>query len=59
MGAKGYRVRSMEELEPTLKEAMELHAPVVIECIVDHDDKVFPMVAPGASIDDVFSAEDM
>ena len=49
----------MEELEPTLKEAMELHAPVVIECIVDHDDKVFPMVAPGASIDDVFSAEDM
>lgn len=59
MGAKGYRVRTMEELEPTLKEALELNAPVVIECLIHNDDKVFPMVAPGASISDVFSAEDL
>lgn len=59
MGAKGYRVRTMEELEPTLKEALELHAPVVIECLIDNDDKVFPMVAPGASISEVFSEEDL
>ncbi len=59
MGAKSYRITKMEEVEPVLKEAIALKAPVLIECIIDSDDKVWPMVAPGAAIEDVFSEEDL
>ncbi|MBE5940377.1 MAG: biosynthetic-type acetolactate synthase large subunit [Lachnospiraceae bacterium] len=59
MGAKAYRVTKKEEFEPALREAIALNIPVVIECQIDQDDKVFPMVAPGAPISEVFSAEDL
>ena len=59
MGAKAYLVTRTEELVPVLKEAMELGKPVVIECQIHCDDKVFPMVSPGAPIQDAFDAEDL
>ena len=59
MGAKAYRVTKKEELEPVLKEAMELDIPVVIECQIHCDDKVFPMVSPGAAISDAFDDTDL
>lgn len=59
MGAKGIRVTKNEELEPAIKAAMEAGTPVVIECVIDCDDKVWPMVAPGASISEVFAEEDL
>lgn len=59
MGAKAYRITKMDEVEPVLKEAMELNIPVVIECQVHCDDKVFPMVSPGAPIQDAFDENDL
>ena len=59
MGAKAYRVTKKEELEPVLKEAMELNIPVVIDCQIHCDDKVFPMVSPGAAISDAFDDTDL
>ena len=59
MGAKAYRITKQEEVEGILKEAIALNEPVVIECMIDSDDKVWPMVAPGAAIDEVFSEEDL
>lgn len=59
MGAKGYRITKMEEVEPVLKEAISLNIPVVIDCQIGSDDKVFPMVAPGAPISEAFAAEDL
>lgn len=59
MGAKAYKITKKEEVEPIIKEAIALNAPVVIECIIESDDKVWPMVAPGAAIDEVFSEEDL
>ena len=59
MGAKAYRVTKKEEFEPTLIEAIKLNIPVVIECVIDSDDKVFPMVAPGGAIADCFDNEDL
>ena len=59
MGVTAYRVTKKEEVESTIREAMSLNKPVVIECMIDSDDKVWPMVAPGKSISDVFSEEDM
>ena len=59
MGAKAFKITKKEEVEPVLREAIALNEPVVIECDIDPDDKVWPMVAPGAAIADVFSEEDM
>jgi len=59
MGAKAYRITKKEEVEATLREAISLNIPVVIDCFIGSDDKVWPMVAPGAAIEDVFSEEDL
>ena len=59
MGAKAYRITKKEEVEPVLREAIALNVPVLIDCIIDSDDKVWPMVAPGAAIEKVFSEEDL
>ncbi len=59
MGAKAYRVERMDDFEPVLREAMELNIPVLIDCQIACDDKVFPMVSPGAPISDVFDDVDL
>ena len=59
MGAKAYRITKKEEVEPILKEAIALGEPVVIDCIIDSDDKVFPMVATGKNLDDAFDEQDL
>ena len=59
MGAKAIRVTKMEEVEPALKEALSSDGPVVLDCWIDQDLSVFPMVPAGANIDDVFDEEDM
>lgn len=59
MGAKAIRVTKMEEVEPALKEALETQGTVVLDCWIDRDLSVFPMVPAGANIDDVFDEEDM
>ena len=59
MGAMAYRITKIEEVEGVLKEAISLNQPVVIDCVIDCDEKVWPMVAPGAAIQDVFSEEDL
>ncbi len=59
MGATAFRVTEKEDVETVLKKAIEINGPVVIECVIDSDDKVWPMVAPGAAISEVFSEEDI
>ncbi|MGN0243598.1 MAG: biosynthetic-type acetolactate synthase large subunit [Lachnospiraceae bacterium] len=59
MGAKGERVTNINEFEAALKRAMASDTPYLIDCQIDADDKVFPMVAPGAAIEEVFSEEDL
>ena len=59
MGAKAYRVTQKEELAPVLKEAISLNIPVVIDCQIGCDDKVFPMVSSGAPLADAFDDTDL
>jgi len=59
LGVKGIRVTTLEELDTAIKTAIDLGEPVMIDCIIDSDDKVWPMVAPGASISEAFSEEDL
>ena len=58
-GAKAYRVTQKDELEDVLKEAIALNAPVLIECVIDNNDKVWPMVAPGGAIAEAFTEDDL
>ncbi|QHQ61826.1 biosynthetic-type acetolactate synthase large subunit [Anaerocolumna sedimenticola] len=59
MGAKAYRITKKEEAEEIIKEAISLNVPVVLDCQIASDDKVWPMVAPGAAIEEVFTEEDL
>ena len=59
MGAKAYRVTQKEELAPVLREAISLNIPVLIDCQISCDEKVFPMVSPGAPIADAFDDTDL
>ena len=59
MGAIGMRATTQEEFKTAFKEALTLGRPVVIDCQIDSDEKVWPMVAPGAAISEAFSEEDL
>ena len=59
LGAVGIRVTTLDELDDAIKTAINLKQPIVIDCQIHCDDKVWPMVAPGASISEAFSDEDM
>ena len=59
MGAKAYRITKLEEVVPVLTEAINQKEPVVVDCQIDSDIKVFPMVSPGAAISEVFDERDM
>ena len=58
-GAEGYRVTKKDELEGILEKALKSKGPVVIDYVIDNDKKVFPMVAPGAPINQIISEEDI
>ena len=58
MGAEGFTVRTLEEFERAFKEAKEGEGAYLIDCQIAEDDKVWPMVAPGASIETCFDSED-
>ena len=59
MGAEARRVTTREEFEAALKEALACKKPFVIDAIIDADDKVWPMVAPGAPISECFDGDDV
>lgn len=58
MGARAIRVTKKEEVDDALKEALAAEEPVVIEVVIPQDDKVWPMVAPGAAIEESFDEKD-
>ena len=59
MGAVGIRAATREEFQKAFQEALVMGRPVVIDCQIDSDEKVWPMVAPGAAISEAFSEEDL
>lgn len=59
MGAMGIRVTTREEMGPALEKAIAANRPVVIDCWIESDDKVFPMVPAGAALEETFDADDL
>ena len=52
-GAKGSKAQTLEELEQAMTEAFSCDGPYVIDCYVDKDEFVLPMMPPGGSMDDI------
>ncbi len=59
LGCEAIRVTTKEEVGPAIEKAIALKAPVLIECVIHEDDKVFPMVPAGAPISEVFDGDDL
>ncbi len=59
LGCEAYRVTKKEELADVLKKAIKAKGPVVIDCVIREDDKVYPMVPGGQPLDTVFDADDV
>ena len=59
LGATGFRATNLQEFEDAMKQAIELNKPVVIDCIIGKDDKVWPMVAAGAALETCFDQQDL
>ena len=59
MGAKGLRATTREEFKEAFREALDSKVPVVLDCVIDCDDKVWPMVAPGTPINECFDEKDL
>ena len=52
-GIESFTVSKSEDILPTLKKAVELHAPVVIDFHISPDANVLPMIPPGKDVDDI------
>ncbi len=52
-GADGEAVSSVEELSSALEKAFEMKGPYIIDCTIDKDEFVLPMLPPGGSMDDI------
>ncbi len=59
LGCEAIRVTKKEEIGPAIEKAINLKCPVLIECMIPEDDKVFPMVPAGAPISEVFDGDDL
>ncbi len=59
LGCEAIQVTKKEEVAPAVERAIALKKPVLINCIIPEDDKVFPMVPAGAPITEAFDALDL
>lgn len=59
LGCTAIRITKKEEVEPALRKALAAGGPVVLDCMIPEDDKVFPMVPAGAPISDAFDEDDL
>lgn len=52
-GGEGYSIRNHDDIEPVLQAALECTCPVIVDCWIDKDDGVFPIIPPGKSGKDI------
>ena len=59
LGCEAILVEKKEDVLPAIKKALKLKKPVVLNCIIEKDESVFPMVPAGAPISDAFDEKDL
>ncbi|MGI2298036.1 biosynthetic-type acetolactate synthase large subunit [Paenibacillus sp. GXUN7292] len=56
-GIKGLRASSKEEAERVWQEALETQGPVLVEFMIPKDEKVYPMVLAGTTLDQMIMGD--
>jgi acetolactate synthase-1/2/3 large subunit len=56
-GAVGIRITKPEEVEPAIRKAIEIPCPVIMDFIIEREENVFPMIAPGAPVDQMIGGD--
>ena len=54
-GMPGFQIRTLDELAPVMEKAFATEGPVLVECAIDEDEFVLPMLPPGGSIEDIIT----
>ncbi|MDO5141758.1 MAG: biosynthetic-type acetolactate synthase large subunit [Eubacteriales bacterium] len=54
-GARGFRVTNIAELRAALEQALQRTGPVLIDCEIDREERVLPMIPAGGTVDDIVS----
>ncbi len=57
-GATGFRIESEDQIADTLKKAASVNGPCIIDCVIDCDDGVFPIIPPGGTREDTIYSND-
>ena len=52
-GAKGYSCSTPDEFRAAMEDAMKCGGPAWIECKIDREEKVLPMIPGGGTVDDI------
>lgn len=52
-GIEGYKVTSEEQLRTVLRTVKSIRKPILIDCIIDKEEGVYPIVPPGKSIQEL------
>ena len=52
-GGKGLRIKTRYDIEPVMKEAMHSDTVCVVDCWIDKDDCVYPIIPPGKGAKDI------
>lgn len=52
-GAEGYRISYRSEIKETMEKAMACGKPCIIDCVIDKDDSVYPIIPPGKNADEI------
>lgn len=54
-GIPSYRITNMDELHKNIEKAMHTNGSVLVDCLIDKDEMVLPMLPPGGSFDDIIT----
>lgn len=58
-GATGLRIERRSDIRPVLEKAFAQKGPCVVDCVIDSQDRVFPIIPPGGGAEDMIFTEDM
>lgn len=57
-GIKGYRISNVSQMKDVIDQAFKEKDPVLVDCYIDKDEFVLPMLPPGGSFEDIITIKE-
>lgn len=57
-GIKGYRISDVSQMKDVIDQAFKEKGPVLVDCCIDKDEFVLPMLPPGGSFEDIITIKE-